>query len=95
MRSYELISIFPSSENIGDKCHRLSITNTSVAWNALRESAQRDSILSQSVQGETGRLRKIADMVRFVRRSSIAAHRLKVPRNEISYNDTFMVSMRS
>jgi len=65
-----------------------------VAWNALRESALKDSIVSKPPPAETGRLRKIANMVRFVRRSSIATGRLKVPSDDISYNDTFIVSVR-
>ena len=84
---------FFSSVNFGD---RVAIHDTSVAWNALRKSADRDKIVSQPIQRETGRLRKIADMVRFVRRSSATAHLRKVrtPSDEISYDDAFLVSMR-
>ncbi|KAL9950833.1 hypothetical protein ACROYT_G043397 [Oculina patagonica] len=73
--------------NVGD---RVAINDTSVAWNALRESANRDRAVLQSISKETGRLRKIADMIRFVRRSSVAAHQGKVSSEEISYNDEFI-----
>ena len=93
MRNYELI-IFFFSVDIGDKCHKLSITNTSVAWNALREMALQDSIASQPPQAQTNRFRKVANMIRFVRRTSAEVYLLKVPDDHISYNDTFIVSVR-
>ena len=93
MRSYEL-NIFFFSVDIGDKCNKLSITNTSVAWDALRELAQQDSIVPQPPPTQTNRLKKIADMIRFVRRTSAEAGLLKVPGDDISYNDTFIVSVR-
>ena len=48
--------------------------------------------MSQPPPKKTGRLRKIGNMVRFVKRSSIAAG-LKVPGDDICYNDTFIVSV--
>ena len=93
VRSYKLF-FFSFSVDIGDKSHRLPITNTSVAWNALRQLAQQDSIVSQPPPAKTGRLRKIANMVRLIRRSSIAAGLLKVSSDDNSYNDTFIVSVR-
>jgi len=90
---HENLSCFSFSVDIGDKSHRLSITNTSVAWDALRISVQQDGISSQPAQAETGLLRKIAFMARFVRRSSVAAGRLKEPDYDNSYSDTFIVSV--
>ena len=66
-----------------------------MAWDALRELAQQDSIVSQPPPTQTNRLKKIADMIRFVRRTSAEAGLLmKVPGDDISYNDTFIVSVR-
>ena len=85
--------MFSFSVDIGDNSHKLSITNTSVAWDALRISVQQDGILSQRAHAETGLLRKIAFMARFVRRSLLAAGWLKEPDYDNSYSDTFIVSV--
>ena len=89
----DLIIFFPFSVNIGNKRHSLYITNTSEAWNALRESALKDSIVSKPPPKKTRWFGKITNMVRFVRRSTIAAG-LKVPGDDNPYNDTFIVSVR-
>ena len=65
-----------------------------MAWDALRELAQQDSIVSQPPPTQTNRLIKIADMIRFVKRTSAEAGLLKVPGGDFSYNDTFIVSVR-
>lgn len=71
--------IFFCSVDIGDKCQKLSIINTSVAWNALREMALQNSNVSQPPPPQTNRLRKIANMIKFVRRTSAEAGLLKDP----------------
>ena len=50
--------------------------------------------MSQPPPAQTNRLRKIADMIRFVRRTSAEAGLLKVPGDDISYNDTLIVRAR-
>ena len=84
------------SVNIGDHRHSLAINDTSVAWTALRESANRERRASMEVErrGSTqGRFKMLADAVRFIRRTSTVDAHMKTQDEVLSYDEEFIVSI--
>ena len=86
---------FSCSVHVGDNKHgHVSINDTSVAWTALRESANRDrrDFLADEHRRDSGRLKKLGDVLRFLRRASKEAETLKATEEFLPYDEQYRVS---
>ena len=86
---------FSCSVHVGDKKHgHVSINDTSVAWTALRESANRDrrDFLAYEHRRDSGRLKQLADVFRFLRRASKEAETRKATEEFLPYDEQYRVS---
>jgi len=88
---------FSCSVHVGDKKHgQVSIKDTSVAWMALRESANRDrrDFLADEHRRDSGRIKQLGNVLRFLRRASKAAETLKATEEFLPYDEQYTVSDR-
>ena len=85
------------SVNIGDDRRIFTVNDTSVAWTALLESANREkraSIAQPEIKaGRLGLFKSITDAVRFIRRSSSVKVQNTTPNEVLSYNEEYRVSV--
>ena len=67
-----------------------------MAWNALRESANREKTASMTIKQrrENGRFKKLTDVVRFIGRSSVDAEVQNASDEIFSYNEKYIVSTK-
>lgn len=74
----------------------MSINDTSVAWTALRELANRDrrDFLADEHRRDSGRLKQLGDVLRFLRRTSKVAETLKATEEFLPYDEQYTVSDR-
>ena len=74
----------------------MSINDTSVAWTALRESANRDQrdFLANEHRRDSGRLKQLGNVFRFLRRASKEAETLKAAEEFLPYDEQYTVSDR-
>ena len=72
----------------------MSINDTSVAWTALRESANRDrrDFLADEQRRDSSRLKQLGDVLRFLRRASKEAETLKATEGFLPYDEQYRVS---
>ena len=87
--------LFSCSVHVGDNKHgHVSINDTSVAWTALRESANRDrrDVLAYEHRRDSGRLKQLGDVLRFLRRASKEAETLKATEEFLPYDEQYRVS---
>ena len=85
---------FSCSVRVGDNKHgHVSINDTSVAWTALRESANRDrrDFLAYQHRRESGRLKQVADVLRFLKRASKGDETLKAKEEVLPYDEEYTV----
>ena len=93
----DIVLFFSCSVHVGDNRHgHVSINDTSVAWTALRESANSDrrDFLAYEHRGDSGRLKQLGDVLRFIRRASKEAETLKATEEFLSYDEQYKVSDR-
>lgn len=84
------------SVTIGDDRHSLTINDTSVAWTALRESANRERRASMELERRgsvQGWFKMLADAVRFIRRTNTVDAPMKTRDEVLSYEEEFIVSI--
>ena len=74
----------------------MAVNDTSVAWTALRESANREkraSIAQEIKAGRLGLFKRITEAVLFIRRSSLVGVQSRIPNEVLSYNEEYRVSV--
>ena len=72
------------------------MNDTSVAWTALRESANREKIASLESErrgSAPGRFKKLADAVLFIKRTSTVDAHMTNQDDVLSYDEEFVVSV--